>query len=124
MNSSEPRPVRYRVDLFGLVCVGNNPGDKVRVLDLSETGAFVERNLATVELQQGDTVQLILAFPGIGTWKTIAQVGRLGTSRLELKRPKATHVTVSREGFALEFVTLDDELLEQLRDFLELVDQR
>ncbi|GEM_PF-2360126 len=124
---TEVRPVRYRVELFGLLKLGDAEGTKVRVLDLSETGAFIERPVLPEpddEPQEGDAVTLTLAFPGIGKWRAKARVTRLGNSLLELKRPKAVHVTVMREGFGLEFEGLDDESLEQLRDFLELVDQR
>lgn len=120
----EARPVRYRVELFGLLTVGEAEPVKVRVLDLSETGAFLERPNLTEEAQEGDLVSLSLSFPGIGKWAAPARVSRLGTSLLELKRPNAAHVTVMREGFAIEFLELDDEALEQLRDFLELLDQR
>lgn len=124
MNATEPRPVRYRVELFGLLVAGDSPGVKVRVLDLSETGAFIERVEGVDELQEGDPVKLTLAIPGVGQWSASARVGRLGKSRLELKRPTAAHVTVVRDGFGLEFQGLDGDSLEQLRDFLELLDQR
>ena len=124
MNATEPRPVRYRVELFGLLTIGAAEGIKVRVLDLSETGAFIERVEGLDELQQDDKVRLTLSFPGVGQWWVDAVVGRLGNSRLELKRPKVSHVTVVRDGFGLEFQSLEDDALEQLRDFLELLDQR
>jgi hypothetical protein len=120
----ETRPVRYRVELFGLLTLGSPEGVKVRVLDLSETGAFLEQPELPEDPQEGDAVTLALAFPGIGKWTAKGAITRLGRSRLELKRPKAAHVTVVREGFGIEFVALDDEALEQLRDFLELLDQR
>jgi hypothetical protein len=123
VNASEPRPVRYRVELFGLLIRAGQPdGTKARFLDLSETGAFVERVPALDELQAGDAVAVTLAFPGSGEWTAKAAVCRLGTSRLELKRAKAAHVTVVREGFGLEFQELTDESLEQLREFLERLD--
>lgn len=124
MRGPEVRPVRYRVELFGLLVLGTADGVKVRVLDLSETGAFVERPPLPEDPQEGDQLTLTLAFPGIGKWIAQGVVCRLGTSRLELKRPKAAHVTVVRDGFGLEFRGLSDEGLEQLRDFLELLDQR
>ncbi|MBS1150899.1 MAG: hypothetical protein H6Q89_2597 [Myxococcaceae bacterium] len=122
--TTEVRPVRYRVELFGLLTAGAAEAIKVRVLDLSETGAFLERPELADDLQEGDPVTLALSLPGIGMWTTGARVSRMGTSRLELKRPGAAHVTVTREGNGIEFVELGDEGLEQLRDFLELLDQR
>ena len=124
MSSPEPRPVRYRVELFGLLKAAAPEGVKVRVLDLSENGAFIERVDALDEVQEDDWVTLTLAFPGVGVWTARALVCRLGNSRLELKRPKASHVTVVRDGFGIEFDVLADDSLEQLRDFLELLDQR
>jgi hypothetical protein len=121
---TEARPVRYRVELFGQLALGDAEPVKVRVLDLSETGAFVERPDLPDESQEGDFVTLDLAFPGIGKWTTEGRVSRLGTSLLELKRQNAAHVTVIRDGFGIEFLGLDDDALEQLRDFLELLDQR
>lgn len=122
--SPEARPVRYRVELFGLLTVNAGEEVKVRVLDLSETGAFVERPELPDDPQEGDQLDFALAFPGVGKWNTLAQVCRLGHSRLELKRPRAAHVTVVREGFGIEFLRMDDDTLEQLRDFLEQLDQR
>ena len=120
----EGRPVRYRVELFGLLSVGGGSDVKVRVLDLSESGAFLERPPLEEEAQEGDPVAITLGFPGIGKWTASGRVSRLGTSRLELKRPGAAHVTVAREGLGVEFDELGDDALEQLRDFLELLDQR
>ena len=122
--TTEARPVRYRVELFGLLAMGPADGVKVRVLDLSETGAFLERPELPEEPQEGDEVTLTLAFPGIGKWIARGVVSRFGSSRLELKRPKAAHVTVVREGFGVEFQGMGEDELEQLRDFLELLDGR
>jgi hypothetical protein len=124
MVTSETRPVRYRVELFGLMTFGMPEGVKVRVLDLSETGAFIERPQLPEDPQEGDGVTLSLAFPSIGKWTAAGKVTRLGNSRLELKRPKAAHVSVAREGFGIEFVDLEEDTLEQLREFLEMLDQR
>ena len=124
MTVAEPRPVRYRVELFGLLEVASSPGVKVRLLELSENGAFIERTQEMDDLQEDDPVSVTLAFPGIGKWTARARICRLGNSRLELKRPKAAHVTVVRDGYGMRFETLTDEALEQLRDFLELLDQR
>ena len=120
----EARPVRYRVELFGQLSLGGGEPVMVRVLDLSETGAFVERPERGDDCQEGDPLILHLDFPGVGKWSADSRVSRLGTSLLELKRTNAAHVTVSREGFGIEFLEMGDEELEQLRDFLELIDQR
>lgn len=128
MSFPEPRAVRYRLELFGLLSLPAElpEGLKVRLLDLSEGGAFIEQPdlPADAEIQEGDPVELTLAFPGIGKWIVAGTVSRFGKSRLELKRPKAAHVTVMRAGFAIAFDALSDDALEQLRDFLELVEER
>ncbi len=120
----EDRPVRYRVELFGLLRVGAARPIKVRLLDLSEGGAFIEQPRQGEEPQESDEVTLGLNFPDLGKWAAKARVCRLGSSRLELRREPAAHVTVIREGLGLEFVEIGDEALERLRSFLELLDQR
>jgi hypothetical protein len=119
-----PRPVRHRCDLSArLEREGGSPLE-VRVLDLSEAGAFIEETKGLEELQVGDMLTLVLALPGGEAWRARAIVSRLGTSRREVKHPSVAHVTVSAPGFGVELLDTTDEALEQLRDYLELLDQR
>ena len=119
------RPVRHRCELVArLDLEGAAAPIKVRVLDLSEAGAFVEETAGLEELQVGDELKLTLALPGGEPWTTEAIVTRTGTSRRDLKHPSVAHVTVSALGYGLEFSELPDEGLEQLRGFLELLDER
>ncbi len=96
----------------------------VQMIDVSEKGVFIERAVELDELQVGDRARLRLPLPGSATWSAQVVVTRLGSSRRELKHPGVAHVTVVRDGFGLEFVELEDDSLEHLRDFLELLDQR
>ncbi|MBL8954176.1 MAG: PilZ domain-containing protein [Myxococcaceae bacterium] len=118
------RPVRHRCELVARLDARGRPGLKVRVLDLSEAGAFIEEGDGLEELQVGDSFQLTIALPGGAHWQASAVVSRLGTSRRDLKHPTVAHVTVSATGFGVEFAAMEDDALEQLRGFLELLDER
>jgi hypothetical protein len=118
-----PRPVRYRCELFGRVD-GEAQAVKVRVLELSENGAFVEEAPGFEEQQVGDEGHLTLALPGGEPWTGRFRVVRLGTTRRELKAAGVEHLTVVARGYGLEFSHDDDDELERLRDFLELLDVR
>jgi hypothetical protein len=100
------------------------PPLKVRVLDLSEAGAFVEEVAGLEEVQVGDALTLTIALPGGDAWHSAAVVTRSGSSRRDLKHPSVAHVTVSAIGFGVEFEGMADDALEQLRDYLELLDER
>ncbi len=119
-----PRPVRYRCSLRGDLVTVEGPIVVVQMIDVSEKGVFIERAPELDDLQVGDHARLRLPLPGSATWSSEVVVTRLGTSRRELKHPGAAHVTVVRDGFGLEFLELEDDSLEHLRDFLELLDQR
>ncbi|MCU0701928.1 MAG: PilZ domain-containing protein [Myxococcaceae bacterium] len=121
--STLPRPVRYRCELFARLEAQGAPV-KVRVLELSETGAFVEEAPGFDEAQVDDVGHLTLALPGGEPWTGRFRVARLGTSRRELKASGVEHVTVAAQGYGLEFAHDDDDELERLRDFLELLDLR
>ena len=118
--TTEPRPVRYRCELFGLFGADAVERVKVRVLDLSESGAFVESCPELPDLQEGDLGQLTLSLPGIGAWQAATRVSRYGKSRLEIKNPAVAHLTVVREGFGVEFDALpDDTLVFPGHDYIE-----
>ncbi|MBI3183094.1 MAG: PilZ domain-containing protein [Myxococcales bacterium] len=93
----------------------------VRILDLSETGAFVE---TVVELDYEEAGKLELALPGGEPWAASVSVVRLGTSHREVRHPRVENVTVARPGVGLQFVGMNEEDLERLRGFLELLDER
>ncbi|MCA3011301.1 MAG: PilZ domain-containing protein [Myxococcaceae bacterium] len=119
--ATTPRAVRFRCDLHGRLGGG---ALKVRVLELSERGAFVEEPPETAELQVGDEGRLTLSLPGGAPWTCRFRVVHLGTARRELNVAGLQHVTVSVRGFGVEFDHDDEDELERLRDFLELLELR
>lgn len=97
---------------------------KARVLEMSENGAFLEEGEGLEDQQVGDEGVMTLALPGGEPWSGHFRVVRLGTSRKEVKARRVEHVTVSAPGYGVEFVEVDDDELERLRDFLELLELR
>lgn len=119
-----PRPVRYRCELYAQLETDDGVAAKARVLELSEGGAFVEEAPGLEALQVGDGATLGIPLPGGDPWLAHARVSRHGRSRLDLRHGSIDHVTVSVPGYALEFDELPEDELERLRDFLELLDGR
>ena len=119
-----PRPLRYRCELFGHFETQQHQGCDVRVLELSESSAFIEHSDATMEVNVGDEASLLIALPGGDPWSVRVKVMRFGRSRRDVKHARVDHVTVSALGFGLEFGDLPDEELERVRDYLELLDAR
>jgi len=115
------RPLRYRCDLAAPLELEDGGAARVRILNLSETGAFVETDL---DLQVGDRGRLSVAFPGGDPWIATVQVIGLGESQREVRHPKVENVTVLRAGADLEFVDVPEEERNRLRGFLELLDER
>lgn len=118
-----PRPVRYRCELFASIEAGEALA-RARVLEMSETGAFIEEADGFEDQQVGDEGVMTLALPGGEPWIGKIRVSRLGTSRRELRDPRVEHVTISARGYGVEFIEVDDDELERLRDFLELLELR
>ncbi len=117
-------PVRYRCEVSGEIEPDEGRPTRARVLELSETTAFVEEVEGLEALQVGDGATLWLGLPGGAPWRAHARVTRWGSARLELRRGAVRHVTVAVRGYALDFDELADDELERLRDFLELLDGR
>lgn len=115
------RPIRYRCDIAAPLEFEAFAPVRVRILDLSETGAFVETDL---DLQYGDRGKMSIAFPGGDPWIADVQVIRLGASQREVRHPKVDNVTVLRAGAGLTFVDVPEDERERLRGFLELLDER
>jgi hypothetical protein len=116
--------VRYRCELFAQLETDEGVPAKTRVLEISESGAFVEEPEELEGLQVGDGATLGIPLPGGEAWVAHARVVRWGTSRLDLRHGSVDHVTVSVRGYALEFDEIAEDELERLRDFLELLDGR
>jgi hypothetical protein len=120
-----PRPVRYHCEIQSQLELDDGTAPlRARVLELSETGAFVEEVPALSDAQAGDGGMIGIPLPGGDPWVAHVRINRLGTGRLELKTARAEHVSVAVRGFGVEFDQLDDDELERLRDFLELLDSR
>jgi hypothetical protein len=120
---TQPRPVRYRCELFASI-EADELQSRARVLEMSESGAFIEEAEGFDDRQVGDEATMTLALPGGEPWSGRFRISRLGTGRRELKDPRVEHVTVSARGYGVEFVEVDDDELERLRDFLELLELR
>lgn len=121
--TTQPRPVRYRCELYARVDVPT-ASVKARVLEVSETGAFVEEAPGFDDQQVGDEGALTLALPGGAPWTGGFRISRHGSTLKELRNPRADHVTVAAHGYGVEFLAIDDDELERLRDFLELLEVR
>ncbi len=119
------RPLRYRCELYGRF---ESPfladACDVRVLELSESSAFVEDSDALAEVNVGDEASLLLALPGGDPFEVRVHVMRFGRSRRDVPNRSVDHVTVSALGFGLAFDELPEDELERLRDYLELLDGR
>ncbi len=119
------RPVRYRCDIQSQVELDEGgPAGRARVLELSETGAFLEEVPALDDVQAGDGGVIGIPLPGGDPWVAHIRFNRAGYGQLEVKTSRAEHVSVGVRGFGVEFDQLGDDELEQLRDFLELLDSR
>lgn len=118
------RPVRLRVTLVGELRPDGLATSTVRVLELSETGAFVEACAALADLQVEDACVLRLAVPSGETIDLPARVARAGASRRELPHAQVQHLTALAPGWGLAFEGLLPDTLDQLRDYLELLESR
>lgn len=119
------RPVRYRCDIASQIELDSG-GDaaRARVLEISETGAFIEEVAAIDDVQGGEGGVIGIPLPGGDPWVTHIRFTRTGLGRLEIRTPRAEHVSIGVRGFGVEFDQLEGEELERLRDFLELLDTR
>jgi len=119
----QERHVRYRCELYARVQT-DAVDVKARVLELSESGAFIEETAGFDDQQVADEGVITLALPGGAPWMGPFRVTRLGSTRRELREPRAQHVTVAALGYGVVFLQIDDDELERLRDFLELLELR
>ncbi len=115
------RPVRYRCELHARLTLEGEEPRMLRVLDLSEGGAFLASD---DELDFGATGLLTLALPGGDPFDVKVRVVRLGSSQLEVRHKRVELITVSRTGAGVVFEELPEEEIERLRGFLELLDER
>lgn len=97
---------------------------RARLLEISETGGFLEEVAGLDDLQIDEGATLSMPLPGGANLAAHVRVARIGRARLDVRTRAAEHVSVSVSGFGLEFDAIDDDELERLRDFLELLDCR
>ena len=115
------RPIRYRCDLTATLTVPGTSAVQVKLLDLSEKGAFI----ATLDDVPYDSRgRLELALPGGEPFWVPVRVVRLGASQLEVRHPRVDNLTVSRLGVGLRFESFPASEIDRLRGFLELLDER
>ncbi len=119
------RPVRYRVDMTVEVQVSEQQ-EKVpaKLLELSETGAFVGDGAGLDEWEPEGRARLALPIPGGGAWSAEIRIVRHGRAMLDLRQRGLDHMSIGVPGWGVEFLDLPDDELERLRDFLELLDTR
>lgn len=119
------RPVRYRVDMTVEV---EQPGlsQKIaaKLLELSETGAFVGEGDGLDAWEPEGRARMALPIPGGAPWAATIRIVRHGRAMLDLKQRGLDHMSIGVPGWGVEFLELPDEELERLRDFLELLDTR
>jgi hypothetical protein len=120
-----PRPVRYRCEIPSQIELDSG-GDaaRARLLEISETGAFIEEVKAIDDVQPGEGGVIGVPMPGGDAWIAHVKFTRAGYARVDVRTPKAEHVSVSVRGYGLEFDQMEDDELERLRDFLDLLDSR
>lgn len=119
-----PRPVRYRCEIASQLELDTGEAPvRARVLELSETGAFIEE-VPGLDVQSGDGAIIGIPLPGGDPWVSHVRFLRYGTGRVDVRTPRAEHVSVSVRGYGVEFDQMADDELERLRDFLDLLDTR
>ena len=94
------------------------------MLEISETGAFIEEVQGIDDVQTGDGGVIGIPLPGGEPWVAHIRFTRSGTGRVDVRTPRAEHVSVAVRGYGVEFDLLEGDDLERLRDFLELLDSR
>lgn len=119
-----PRPVRYRCQIPTQLELDDGAKATTRVLELSESGAFVEEVQAIQHVQPGDAGVLGIALPGGDPWVAHVRFSRWGSGHLDVTSPRAEHVSISVKGFGVEFDQLAEDDLERLRDYLELLEDQ
>jgi hypothetical protein len=120
-----PRPVRYRCEIASQVELDDGSAPvRARVLELSENGAFIEEVPGLAEVQSGEGAVIGIPLPGGDPWVSHVVFLRSGTGRVDVRTPRAEHVSVTVRGYGVEFDSIPDDELERLRDFLDLLDTR
>lgn len=120
-----PRPVRYRCEIASQIELDSGADPvRARVLELSEKGAFIEEVPGLDDVQSGEGAVIGIPLPGGDPWVSHVRFLRTGLGRVDVRTPRAEHVSVAVRGYGVEFDEIPDDELERLRDFLDLLDSR
>jgi hypothetical protein len=120
-----PRPVRYRCEIASQIELDSGADPvRARVLELSEKGAFIEEVPGLDDVQSGEGAVIGIPMPGGDPWVSHVKFLRTGVGRVDVRTPRAEHVSVAVRGYGVEFDEIPDDELERLRDFLDLLDSR
>ena len=94
-----PRPVRYRCEIASQIELdsGGDP-TRARVLEISETGAFIEEVKAINDVQTGDGGVIGIPLPGGEPWVAHIRFTSAGTGRIDVRTPRAEHMSVAVRG--------------------------
>ena len=99
VTAGDDRPIRFRCD-FEAQLDWSGGAHPVRVLDLSETGAFIETEL---QVQSGDRGVLRIALSEGESVALPVRITRLATAQREIRDRRAQVLTVARLGAAVAF---------------------
>src|SRR3954466_16292290 len=99
-----PRPVRYRCEISSQIelDIGGDPA-RARVLEISETGAFIEEVQAIDDVQPGRGGVIGIPRPGGDPWIAHIRFTWAGHGRVDVRTPRAEHVSVAVRGYGVEF---------------------
>lgn len=120
-----PRPVRYRCELQSQLELDSS-GELVqaRVVEISETGGFVEEVPGLLDVQPGEGATIAVPLPGGDPWVARITFLRNGLGRLELRNARVENLTLQVRGYGITFDKVGAADRERLLDFLDLLDSR
>jgi hypothetical protein len=120
-----PRPVRYRCELQSQLEL-DSTGELVqaRVVEISETGGFVEEVPGLLDVQPGESATIAVPLPGGEPWVARITFLRNGLGRLELRNPRVENLTLQVRGYGVTFDKMGAADRDRLLDFLDLLDSR
>ncbi|MFZ5469639.1 MAG: PilZ domain-containing protein [Myxococcota bacterium] len=114
------RSIRRRCDVNARLEVDGR-SHRVRVLDLSETGAFIE---TSGDFDFGAVAKLHLPLPGGEEWTAEVELVRPGASQREVCHGRVEIITVLRRGVGVSFLHVPAAEHGRLTSFLTLLDER
>lgn len=119
------RPVRYRCELQSQLELDSS-GELVqaRVVEISETGGFVEEVPGLLDVQPGEGATIAVPLPGGEPWVARVTFLRNGLGRLELRNARVENLTLQVRGYGITFDKVGAADRERLLDFLDLLDSR